>query len=193
MRFFARQPPDSDLIAGLLAGGIQRRQCEDRLYQKYDYLIATGTRKHRLQEDDCASAYSDTILTVIEHILAGHFEGRSELATYIYQIFNNKCIDLIRKKSTQRDQVHQAVSLDDSLLQLPDSARSIVQQLIAQSDVDRLRSLIGKLGEKCRDMILAWGEGYSDEEIARQLNYNTASVAKTSRLRCLERLKELYR
>ena len=193
MRFFGRQPTDSDLIAGLTSGGIRRRQSEDRLYQKYAYLIANGTRKHRLEEEDCASAYSDTILSVIESILAGRFEGRSELATYIYQIFNNKCIDLIRKKSTQRDQVHDAISLDDSLLQLPDSARSIVQQLIEQSDVERLRSLISKLGDKCRDMILAWGEGYSDEEIARQMNYNTASVAKTSRLRCLDRLRDLYR
>jgi RNA polymerase sigma factor (sigma-70 family) len=193
MRFFARQPSDSDLIAGLIAGGIQRRQCEDRLYQKYTYLITNGVRKHRLGEDDCASAYSDTILTVIENILGGRFECRSELTTYIYQIFNNKCIDLIRKKSTQSSRVHDAVSLDDSLLQLPDSARSIVQQLIAQSDVERLRNMINKLGDKCREMILAWGEGYSDEEIAKQLNYNTASVAKTSRLRCLDRLRELYR
>ncbi|MGM9511372.1 RNA polymerase sigma factor [Larkinella sp. GY13] len=193
MRFFARQPTDSDLIAGLEAGSVQRRQCEDRLYQKYAYLIADGARKHRLGEDDCASAYSDTILTVIENILAGRFEGRAELKTYIYQIFTNKCIDLIRKKSTQRDRVHDAISLDDSLLQLPDSARSVVQQLIAQSDVERLRKLIGTLGEKCREMILAWGEGYSDDEIARQLNYNTAAVAKTSRLRCLERLRDLYK
>lgn len=193
MRFFARQPADSDLIVGLKADGMQRRQSEDRLYRKYLYLISDGVRKHRLDEEDCASAYSDTILTVIENIHAKRFEGRSELKTYIYQIFTNKCIDLIRKKSTQRDRVHDAVSLDDSLLQLPDSARSIVQQLIAQSDVDRLRSLIIKLGDKCREMILAWGEGYSDEEIAQQMNYNTASVAKTSRLRCLERLRELYK
>ena len=193
MRFFARQPTDSDLIAGLEAGGVQRRQCEGRLYQKYAYLIADGARKHRLGQDDCASAYSDTVLSVIDTILAGQFERRSELKTYIYQIFTNKCIDLIRKKSTQRDRVHDAISLDDSLLQLPDSARSIVQQLIAQSDVERLRKLIGTLGDKCREMILAWGEGYSDEEIARQLNYNTAAVAKTSRLRCLERLRDLYK
>ncbi|GAB3922119.1 RNA polymerase sigma factor [Larkinella terrae] len=193
MRFFARHPADSDLITGLKADGLPRRQSEDRLYQKYRYLITDGVRKHRLDEDECASAYSDTILTVIENVRGNRFEGHSELSTYIYQIFTNKCIDLIRKKSSQRSQVHNALSLDDSLLQLPDSARSIVQQLIAQSDLERLRGLIAKLGDKCREMILAWGEGYSDEEIARQMNYNTASVAKTSRLRCLERLRELYR
>ncbi|GAB3338568.1 hypothetical protein GCM10027299_50780 [Larkinella ripae] len=193
MAFFGRHPTDSDLIAGLKADGVQRRQAEDRLYLKYQYMIGDGVRKHRLDEEDCASAYSDTILSVIDNVRRGKFEGRSELKTYLYQIFTNKCIDLIRKKSTQRDRVHDAVSLDNSLLQLPETARSMIEQLIAQSDVDRLRALIGQLGDKCREILLAWGEGYSDEEIALQMHYNTASVAKTSRLRCIERLRTLYR
>ncbi|MFC5408370.1 RNA polymerase sigma factor [Larkinella bovis] len=193
MRFFSRSPADSDLIAGLKADGLQRRKAEDELYLKYQYLIADGQRKHRLDEDDCASAYSDTVISVIENIRGGRFEGKSGLSTYIYQIFSNKCIDLIRKKSSQRGQVHQALSLDDLLLQLPDSARSIIQQLTDESEIVRLRSLLNTLGDKCRDILLAMGEGYSDEEIARQMQYNSAAVAKTSRLRCMERLKNLYK
>lgn len=192
MRLFTRQPTDSELITGLEAGGAQRRQSEERLYRKYAYLIEDSARKHRLEPESCASAYSDTIIAVIDNVCAGRFESKSGLKTYIYQIFTNKCIDLIRKKSTQRDQVHQTVSLDDSLLQLPDSARTVIQQLIEQSELERLRHLINKLGDKCREIILAWGEGYSDEEIALQMHYNTAAVAKTSRLRCLERLRDLY-
>jgi len=39
---------------------------------------------------------------------------------------------------------------------------------------------------------LAWGEGYQDKEIAVDLGYQSAAVAKTSRLRCLEKLKKSY-
>lgn len=180
-------------MAGIRAGGPQRRLSENQLYEKYAYLITDGTRKHRLTEDDCASAYSDTILTAIEHITTGRFEGRSELKTYLYQIFTNKCVDLIRKKTTNRSSVHDALSLDDSLMQLPDGARSVMQNLIAQSDVENLYRQLREIGEKCRAMILAWGEGYSDDEIAQTLGYNSAAVAKTSRLRCLEKLRERYR
>lgn len=193
MPFSFKKLTDPDLIGGILAGGAQRRQYENQLYDRYAYFVREGTRKHRLSEDDCASAYSDTIISVIEHIQTGRFEGRSNLKTYLYQIFSNKCVDLIRKKTTNRSSVHDAFSLDDTLLQLPDAARSVVQQLITASDMEQLYGLLQTLGDKCRAMVLAWGEGYSDDEIAGQLGYNTAAVAKTSRLRCLERLRDLYR
>ncbi len=193
MPFSFRKLTDTELLDGIRAGSAQRRLYENELYDRYAYFVREGTRKHRLSEDDCASAYSDTILSVIDHIQTGRFEGRSNLKTYLYQIFSNKCVDFIRKKTTNRSSVHDAFSLDDALLQLPDTARSVVQQLITASDMERLYGQLQTLGDKCRAMILAWGEGYSDDEIAQQLGYNTAAVAKTSRLRCLERLREIYR
>ncbi|GAB3259638.1 hypothetical protein GCM10027347_23420 [Larkinella harenae] len=193
MGLFTRHLPDSDIVSGLQAGGPARRQAENQLYKKYLFFIRKGVRKHQLSEDDCATAYADTVLAVIDQIGNGRFEGRSELETYIYQIFNNKCVDLIRKKTTNRQRVNHGVSLDDTLLQLPDSARTVVQKLLEQADTDHLHQQLQKLGDKCRAMLLAWGEGYSDEEIAEQLGYNTSSVAKVSRLRCLERLREAYK
>ena len=192
MGLFSRQLADADLMAGIRAGGTGRRLYENKLYEKYEYFIADGTRKHRLTEDECASVYSDTILTAFDHIVNNRFENRSELKTYLYQIFTNKCVDTIRKKTTNRYSVHDALSLDDSLMQLPDESRSIVQRLIDQSDVEKLRQHLKELGEKCRTMILSWGEGYSDEEIAQAMGYNSAAVAKTSRLRCLEKLRERF-
>ena len=193
MSLFTRHLPDADIIAGLQAGGPTRPSVENRLYEKYQFMIRAGERKHQLSHDDCVSAYDDAVMAVIEHIGTGRFEGRSKLETYLHQIFAHKCVDLIRKKTTNREQVHNGVSIDDTLLQLPDPARTVVQQLIVQNDTEQLHQHLQAIGDKCRQMLLAWGEGYSDEEIAQQLSYNTASVAKTSRLRCLEKLREAYK
>lgn len=193
MELLPRKLTDPDLMAGIRAGGPQRRLYENRLYETYDYLIADGIRKHRLTDDDCASAYSDAVLVVIDHIVTNRFKEQSGLKTYLYQIFSNKCVDAIRKTTTNRSSVHNAFSLDDALLQLPDDTRSVVQQLIAQSDASRLQRELQLIGEKCQAMLLAWGDGYSDDEIAHTMNYNSAAVAKTSRLRCLDKLRERYR
>ncbi len=193
MNPFRRTWTDADLIAGIRAGGNQRRQAENRLYEKYAYLIREGTRKHRLDDEEASMAYSDAVLTVIGHLAADRFEGRAELKTYLYQIFSNKCIDFVRRNATNRASVHHGVSLDDLTVAIPDGARSILQQLVSQYEADRLHRLLDTLGEKCRALLLGWGRGYSDEELAVELAYNSANVAKVSRLRCLDRLRTLYR
>jgi DNA-directed RNA polymerase specialized sigma24 family protein len=55
-----------------------------------------------------------------------------------------------------------------------------------------LKEKLNQLEEKCRQLLMFWGENYSDREIASLLQYKTADVVKTSRLRCLERLRKLY-
>lgn len=194
MGLFSRHPSDDEIIAGIRAGGTQRRLFENKLYVKFAYLVAEGERKHRLSEDECETAYSDAFMTVVENIVSGRFEERSGLKTYIYQIFSFKCVDIIRKKTTNRSKPNEdAFSLDDSLLQLPDAARSVLQNMSLEDEIEELHRHLRELGEKCRAMILANGEGYSDDEIALTMGYNSAAVAKTSRLRCLEKLRERYR
>lgn len=193
MQFLPNTLSDAQLIDGLRAGGATRRLCENKLYDRYAYFIREGARKHRLDEEQTASAYADSFLSVVDQIVTGRFEGRSGLKTFLYQIFWNKCVDLIRKKTTNRESVHQGVELDPALMQLPDESRSVIQQLIAQHDVERLRQRLQLLGGKCQSMLLAWAEGFSDEDIAREHQYNSAAVAKTSRLRCLEKLRDIYR
>ncbi|MCY7357164.1 MAG: sigma-70 family RNA polymerase sigma factor [Rudanella sp.] len=194
MRFFSNSLSDAELIDGLRIGGINRRLFENSLYDQYAYLIREGVRRHRLDEEETATAYADTVLSVIDQIVTGRFEGRAGLKTYLTQIFSNKCVDGIRKKSTNKESVHrQGVEIDGSLLQVPDETGSAIQQLIAQHDAQQLRERMKLLGDKCRAMLLAWAEGFTDDDIAREHHYNSAAVAKTSRLRCLEKLRDLYR
>ncbi|MFT4031179.1 MAG: sigma-70 family RNA polymerase sigma factor [Siphonobacter sp.] len=181
---------DAELMAGIRAGGSLRRSTENHLYDQYRYLIREASFKHKLTPEDCASAYSDALLTVIEHIASGRFEGRSGIKTYLYQIFSNKCVDLLRKNTTNRANVYDTLPLDD--FPLADETRNAIQRMMIQGDIHVLRQRLTELGDKCRQMVLAWGEGFSDEEIAQELGYHSSAVAKTSRLRCLERLRNLY-
>ncbi|MBC8153223.1 MAG: RNA polymerase sigma factor [Bacteroidetes bacterium] len=183
---------DNQLLEGIRAGGRLRLQLEGILYNQYAYLIRWGTRTHRLRPDECASAYSDTILSVIHQVTDGRFERRSTLKTYLHRIFTNKCVDLMRSNSTNQGRIYGTALPDDALTALPDPARSVVEQLSARYDVAQLQQRLRELSPKSQTLILAWGEGYSDDEIAQQLGYASGAVAKTSRLRCLKQLRELY-
>lgn len=191
--FFKKSlPSDTEIATGILAGGSARRQFENKLYEKYFYLIKDGTFKHKITEEDASSVYSDTIIAVIDAIVSQKFQEKAQLKTYVYQIFSNKSVDLIRKNSTNKESVNQGFSIDDSTLQMPDEAKLIIQQLSEEFEFDKLKKHLTMIGEKCKQMLMAWSEGFSDKEIAVMLEYNSPQVAKTSRLRCMEKLKENY-
>jgi RNA polymerase sigma factor (sigma-70 family) len=192
MNFFRKNFNDQDLIVGIKEGGTRRRFFENNFYEKYLYLIKVALQKHQLDDEDASIVYSDTILTSIEHIASGRFEGRSELKTYVYQIFLNKCVDVIRKKTTKTAQTYQRVSIDDLIAPIPDTKKSVLVELITQQNHEQLYQFLAKLGERCQEILKRWSEGFTDEEISKQFEYSTAAVAQTTRLRCLEKLRGYY-
>ena len=187
------QYSDQEIIEHLRQRGKERRRSEEQLFERFSYFIREGMTKHALTEDDSFSAYSDSVLSAIEKIANHSFEGRSSLKTYLYQIFHNKCVDFIRKKSTNKGSVHRTESMTNMLLYISDSAKSVVQILIDKSDWNQLKEKLTELGENCRQLLGLWSDSYSDKEIAAAIGYKTADVVKTSRLRCLEKLRQLYR
>ncbi|SHM13482.1 RNA polymerase sigma-70 factor, ECF subfamily [Chitinophaga jiangningensis] len=181
---------DAEILAGLQLGGPARRSFEELLYTSFFYLTREGERKYSLTTDDSASAYSDAVISVIDNVVAGRFEHRASLKTYISQIFYNKCVDLKRKSATNKERVHHTSDLDTMMMMLPDNARNAVQQLIDNNNRILLRQKLSEIGEKCKELLLLFEDGYPDREIATMLHYNSAEVVKVSRRRCLDKLRE---
>ncbi len=74
--------------------------------------------------------------------------------------------------------VHDTRQLDPLVMSLPDKARTVIQLKLKE------------LGDKCKELLLLFEDGYSDKEIAVQMNYQSPEVVKTTRLRCLGKLRE---
>ena len=194
MNLFSRVAlSDEAILSGILGDGILQRTTENKLYEQFFYFLKDATFKHQLSEDEAASLYSDTILAFIENVRNRNFEGKSSVKTYLYQIFSNKCVDFLRKITTNKMSVHETQPMQEWILSLPDNSKSILQKLISDYDVVVLKEKVKLLGEKCQQMLMAWGDGFSDSKIAQDLGYQTANVAKVSRLRCLDKLKDLYK
>jgi RNA polymerase sigma factor (sigma-70 family) len=185
-------PKDLEIIDSLRQNNAGRRKAEEQLFNGFVYFIKEGIRKYSLTEEDAFDVYSDTILSAIEKISTGLFEGRSSLKTYLFRIFHNKCVDQIRKLTTNKNKIHRTTSTPDLLSQLSDSAKSIIQQLADRSDFEVLKLKLNELGDNCRKLLGLFADGYSDKEIAITMDYKTAEVVKTSRLRCLDKLRQSY-
>ena len=194
MNFFSRNAlSDENIIHGIMADGILQRTTENKLYEHFFYFIKDATFKHKLLEDEAASLYTDTILAFIENVKNKRFEGKSAVKTYLYQIFSNKCVDFLRKTTTNKMSVHEAQPIQDWILSMPDDSKSALQELILEHEIEVLKRKIKLLGEKCQQMLMAWGEGFSDNKIAEELGYQSSNVVKVSRLRCMNKLREMYK
>ena len=183
---------DEELIQNLQGNNLLKRKAEDALFKQYIYFIKEGVKKYALQEDEAFDAYSDTILQAIDNIRKGHFENRSALKTYLYRIFINKCVDFLRKKTTNKNSVHKTAFISDMLILIADPAKTVVQQLIERTDMESLKNKLQELGESCRKLLMLFADGFSDREVSVLMEYKSADVVKTSRLRCLDKLRLLY-
>lgn len=183
---------DDEMIRVIKENNIARREAENQLFNQYSYFIKDGMKKYSLAEEDAFTAYSDTILQTLDNIASLLFEQRSSLKTYLYRIFKNKCVDLIRKKTTNKRSIYQTAPLSEMMNMIADRAKNVIQQLIDKNDFDLLKTRLNELGENCRKLLLFFADGYNDKEIALFMEYKSADVVKTSRLRCLEKLRGLY-
>ena len=183
---------DEEIIRQLKESKMVRRKAEEELFSRHIYFIKEGINKYSLDQEDAFNAYSDTILQVIENVSNDRFEKRSSLKTYLYRIFNNKCVDLIRKKTTNKSSVHQTAPISDMLTMISDPAKTIIQQLVEKTDLALLKTKLTEIGENCKQLLTMFAEGYNDKEIAVTMEYKSADVVKTSRLRCLDKLRQLY-
>jgi RNA polymerase sigma factor (sigma-70 family) len=183
---------DEEIIRQLKESKMVRRKAEEELFSRHIYFIKEGINKYSLDQEDAFNAYSDTIIQVIENVSADRFEKRSSLKTYLYRIFNNKCVDLIRKKTTNKGSVHQTAPISDMLTMISDPAKTIIQQLVDKNDVALLKAKLTEIGDNCKQLLTMFAEGYNDKEIAVAMEYKSPDVVKTSRLRCLDKLRQLY-
>ncbi|RPJ75382.1 MAG: sigma-70 family RNA polymerase sigma factor, partial [Alphaproteobacteria bacterium] len=81
-------------------------------YHENIKLIYKLMRVHNLIRDEVHDAYADAITAFVENIRNLKFRGESKCNTYFIRIFNNKCIDIIRKKTTNKIN-NNLISLDD--------------------------------------------------------------------------------
>ena len=183
---------DEEIIRKLTEAGSNKRKGEDELFSRYSYFVKVGMDRYHLKEDESFDAYSDTIISAIESISSEKFGHRSTLKTYLFQVFNNKCVDILRKNTTNKSSVNHTTEISNILFTLSENAKTIVEQLIEQSDFEEIKRKVSELGENCRSLLMMFAEGYSDKEISVTMEYKSADVVKTSRLRCLDKLRKLY-
>ena len=178
---------DQEIIRAIESGGIAKEKASSRLYQSLEPYVLNGVKKFRMTEELAREAFHLAINKTIQAIEFGQFQGKSKISTYFHPIFFNRCIDILRRESSYKED-----DLDDYMFNLPDKAMDILRDIQAQDNLRQLHLYLDKLGEKCRRLLIdtEW-HGKTLDEMAKLLDYSSASAAGTTKNRCLKKLKSL--
>jgi len=195
LKFFTTTLPfnEREIINSILQGEKERNKGEEYLFNRYAYFIKEAVIKYSISYEDAFDLYSDSVISAIEKIRSHSFEERSSLKTWLHSIFHHKYVDFIRRKTTNKNSVHRFQNISDAIMQFSDESKTIIQQLITNTDYEMLKKKLLELGNNCQELLLLWANEYSDNEIVSFMSYKTANVVKTTRLRCLQKLRELYK
>ena len=181
-------PSDQSLITQIKLGGQAREQAVQHLIQQHIGYISTLIRKLGVGTEEAQDAYTDSVITLMDHIEQDTFQGKSKLSTYLYRIFFNKCVDLARKKTTNKG----LAKFTHEIPNQPDRARDILHLLGVQEQVESLDKLMDRIGAKCKQILMDWGFwGYTMGEIAERNGLKHANSAKKQKYKCLQKLLEL--
>jgi len=172
---------DKEIIQHILEGGYSMEKCLESFYHLNFKYIAVMGKKYGLSREALMDAYSDAIIDFKDQVRNHNFQQKSKCSTYFYSIFNNKCIDILRKKTTN-------TVVNEFPENLKDTTPDIVQMLTTIVERKHLDDLIAALNERCREILMDWNDGYSMEEIAQRNNLLNANVARSKRYTCLQQL-----
>ena len=105
------------------------------------------------------------------------FDGRSKRSTWIYRIALYTCISFIRRKQPA------SISLSFDLSSDEDSA--------LKEQIEELHSIINRLGNLDRALILLWLDGYSYEEMTSITGLSLSNVS-VKLMRAKEKIKKMF-
>ena len=163
-----------------------------KLYEdNRDAFIHFG-KKYGLDYDDLTDIYQEAFIAIRQHAINGKlFDVKSSFKTYLFGIAKFKIYDLLkaRKKTASiQDFLHVVKDDHEDFTEIPvDTPKLTEEQQL-------LKQFFKKLGKKCQELLtLFYSNGLSIDEIVETTDYNSNSVVRSQKSRCIKTLRELIK
>ncbi len=171
-------------IVELLQNGDFR--CLNQLYNHHrSEWLAWVAKYYAIDVSISEDIFQESLIAFYTNVKNGKLTKLSStIKTYLFAIGKRKLHNTIRNT---RNEEYNEVSASLLLTDFVDPFEiSDEQKLLAQG--------IRKLGKPCNELLhLFYYENYSTESIANKMGYKNETVVRTQKLRCLQKLREIWK
>ena len=158
------------------------RQVLGELFVQNERMIASYVRTHGGSAADAEDILQETIIVLWQKVNSGSFQLTARVSTYLMAVARNKWMAEVRKRKRFVDGENSAEPLDE--------AASLLDSLIAEEDVQRLRLALQDLGSPCRQLLmLFYFEERSMADIAAIMGFKGPDVVKSKKYQCKKALE----
>ncbi len=155
-----------------------------QLYKQHYKSIIAMVTKNNGSLDDAGDVFQDTLIVLHKNTQKEGFSLSCKMGTYLYSIARNIWLKKLKKNS-------RLVSISETekeFIPISDDNTKILDKM---EERNLLFSYLQKLGEDCRKVLrFFYFDGMRLDEIATQMGYNSAEVAKNKKFRCFQALKK---
>lgn len=172
-----------ELVAAIKKGGSQRQQAIRFIYDQADLRqkVIRFVRNNQGNEEDGHDMFHEGIIVLDRNIRQDKFRGDSSVEGYLYSIcrflWHNQ-----RRKKARIDLTDDPIRIDQVETDNPEI------QYVTKEKKQLLQRALEQLGERCQRILELWRLSYSMQEIATELGFSSAQMARKNKYRCQQSL-----
>ncbi len=177
---------DKELIAAIKSGSAKRQEAIRYLYQdaslkgKIIQFVSRNSGNYQDGED----MFHEGIIVLDRNIRQNKFKEETSIQGYLYSICRFLWMNQIRKQGK--------VTLTEDNLEMDSSDQATPEDILFTAEQKEiLNSLVDQLGDRCKKILELWKLSYSMEEIANELGFSSAAMARKNKYRCHKSLLEI--
>jgi RNA polymerase sigma factor (sigma-70 family) len=174
---------DSEILDGIILGGQNLEGCLGYLYRLYYNLLENYILTNSGDQDDAADIIQECFLVFVKMVEDRKFRGESSIKSILYAICRNLWITELRKRKNLMAR-HERYEADKESISL-----DVSSEISRQEDSRLVMDLFGTLGEKCKNILLAfYYENLSMKEITLKEGFSNEQVLRNKKHKCLKSL-----
>lgn len=177
---------DAMIIEHIKGGGSKRQKAIALIYgdMKLKNQIISFIKSNSGSHEDGIDTFHEGIIALDDNIRKGKFKGEGSLKGYLFSICRFVWFNRL-KREKRIIYTSENAELDQVTFNTPEHL-SLVEE---QKEI--LNRLLGRLGEKCQNILEMWKLSYSMEEIATEVGLADAGVARRQRYNCYQKLLQI--
>lgn len=179
---------DQELVIAIKKGGTGRQQAIHFVYSKADLRrkVVHFVRNNQGNEEDGHDMFHEGIIVLDRNIREEKFRAESSVEGYLYSICRFLWQNQRRKKAR--------IELKDDPMQMDQiETENPEVQYLTDEKKNLLSRALDQLGERCKRILELWQLSYSMEEIATEMEFSSAQMARKNKYRCQQSLMKFLK